>query len=166
MFTTLQVVTLVLVAFTMAPAVAHALEYPGKLRLSKDAYMTVQRIYYPGFTMAGVVELVSVISALALVVLTPRDSPAFALSLAALLLLVAMHAVYWTVTAPVNKVWLKDEQLSKAGAAFFRTDTGSGKSQEADWKHLRDRWEYSHIARAVLVTVALGSLACAVALSD
>jgi hypothetical protein len=25
------------------------LEFPGKMRLSKDAYLTVQRIYYPGF---------------------------------------------------------------------------------------------------------------------
>jgi hypothetical protein len=48
MFTTLQVVTLMLVALAMAPAVVHVLEFPGKMRLSKDAYFTVQRIYYPG----------------------------------------------------------------------------------------------------------------------
>lgn len=32
----------------MAPALAHAMEYPGKMRLSRDAYLTVQPIYYPG----------------------------------------------------------------------------------------------------------------------
>jgi hypothetical protein len=48
MVTTLQVITLMLVALAMAPAVAHALEFPGKKRLSKDAYLTVQGIYYPG----------------------------------------------------------------------------------------------------------------------
>jgi hypothetical protein len=40
----LEVVTVVLVAFTMAPALAHALELPGKMRLSKEEYRVVQRI--------------------------------------------------------------------------------------------------------------------------
>lgn len=37
MFDTLQVLTVLLVAVAMALALAHALELPGKLRLSKDA---------------------------------------------------------------------------------------------------------------------------------
>jgi hypothetical protein len=55
------------------------------------------------------------LAALALVIVTPRDETAFGLSLAALVLLSTMHAVNWVVTAPVNKVWLKGQQLSKAG---------------------------------------------------
>jgi hypothetical protein len=165
MFTTLQIVTLMLVALAMVPAVAHALEFPGKMRLSKDAYMTVQRIYYPGFTIAGLAEGFSMIAALALVIVTPRHETAFVLSLAALLLLLAMHAVYWIVTAPVNKVWLKGEQLSKAGSTFFRMNKGGGQPQTAEWTSLRDRWERSHIARAVLVTAALTLLVCATAIS-
>jgi Domain of unknown function (DUF1772) len=164
MFTTLQVVTLMLVALTMVPAVAHALEFPGKKRLSRDAYMTVQRIYYPGFTFAGLAEGFSMVAALALVFFTPRDSAAFWLSLSALVLLLAMHAVYWAVTAPVNKVWLKDEKLGKTGKAFFRMNTGD-KPSEAPWTALRDRWEYSHIVRAVLVTAALALLVSALAVS-
>lgn len=165
MLTTLQVVTLMLVALAMAPAVAHALEFPGKMRLSKDAYFTVQRICYPGFTIAGLVEGISMIAALALVIVTPRESTAFVLSLTALILLLAMHAVYWIVTAPVNKVWLKEEQLSKAGSAFFRLNAGSEQLQTTEWTALRDRWERSHIARAALVTVALALLVCALAIS-
>jgi hypothetical protein len=160
----LQVVTLMLIALAMVPAVAHALEFPGKMRLSKDAYLTVQRIYYPGFTIAGLAESFSIVAGLALVIVTPRGSIAFLLSLTALILLLAMHAVYWIVTAPVNKVWLKDEQQSKAGAAFFRMNT-SEQRQATDWTSLRDRWEYSHVTRAVLVTTALGLLACAMAIS-
>ncbi len=53
MFITLQVATLVLVAIAMALALAHALELPGKLRLSKEEYLTVQPIYYPGFTIGA-----------------------------------------------------------------------------------------------------------------
>jgi hypothetical protein len=32
---------------------AHALEWPGKLRLSREHYLAVQPIYYPGFTYSG-----------------------------------------------------------------------------------------------------------------
>jgi hypothetical protein len=122
MLTALQVVTLMLVALAMVPAVAHTLEFPGKKRLSKDAYL-----------------------------------------LAALILLSTMHAVYWLVTAPVNKVWLEGQQLSKAGLAFFRMQKRGKEAQEVEWTALRDRWEYSHIARAVLVTTALALLVTALA---
>jgi hypothetical protein len=53
MLPALQVVTTVIVALAMVPAVAHALELPGKKRLSRDAYLTAQPIYYPGFTFVG-----------------------------------------------------------------------------------------------------------------
>ena len=56
MVVTLQVTTLLAVAIAMATALAHALELPGKLRLSKDEYLTVQKIYYPGFTIGGAVS--------------------------------------------------------------------------------------------------------------
>lgn len=165
MLTVLQVITLLLVAVAMTPALAHALEFPGKMRLSEDAYLVVQRIYYPGFTIAGVVESISMIAALALVIITPRESVAFELSLVALLLLVAMHAIYWIVTAPVNKIWLKEERLGKAGTAFFGMKESGTEPRSAEWTTLRNRWEYSHITRAVLVTIALALLASAAAIS-
>jgi hypothetical protein len=50
-------------AVAMALSLAHALEFPGKLRLGKDAYLAVQQIYYPGFTFGGFVgELAAAIS--------------------------------------------------------------------------------------------------------
>jgi hypothetical protein len=52
-FEVLQVLTVLLVAVAMALALAHALELPGKLRLSKEQYLAVQPIYYPGFTFGG-----------------------------------------------------------------------------------------------------------------
>jgi hypothetical protein len=37
-------------------------ELPGKVRLPKEAYVTVQQIYYPGFTIAGVGEFAAFIA--------------------------------------------------------------------------------------------------------
>jgi hypothetical protein len=62
---------------------------------------------------AGLAEGLSMIAVLALVILTPRESSTFWLSPAAFLLLLTMHAVYWIVTAPVNKIWLEEEKLAR-----------------------------------------------------
>jgi hypothetical protein len=62
----LEIVSVALVALAMAPAVAHALELPGKLRLSREAYLTVQRIYYPGFTIVGGIAEVGGLAAIVL----------------------------------------------------------------------------------------------------
>jgi hypothetical protein len=57
----LQIVTLAVVAVALSAALAHALEVPGKMRLTKDEYFVVQSIYYPGFTIAGAAELLAII---------------------------------------------------------------------------------------------------------
>src|SRR5262245_26706672 len=87
----LRVLVLIVVAVAMVPALAHALELPGKLRLTKDAYFAVQPIYYPGFTIAGTSEPVAMVATVALLLLTPRGS-GFWLILVALLGLIGMHA--------------------------------------------------------------------------
>jgi hypothetical protein len=153
----LQVVTLVLVAITMALSLSHALEYPGKLRLGEKDYCVVQAIYYPGFTFGGASEPAAILAAFVLLLATPA-SAAFWLTLIALLALIAVQVVFWLVTQPVNKHWLKGETLSGAGEAFF----GAGGNIEGDWRALRDRWEHSHIARAALATVAFVLLLVAV----
>jgi hypothetical protein len=74
MLDVLQALTLILVVLAMVPALAHALELPGKLRLTKDAYVAVQPICHPGFTIAGMAEPVAIIFTIILLVLTPRGS--------------------------------------------------------------------------------------------
>ena len=70
----------------MAPVLAHAMEYPGKMRLSRDAYLTVQPIYYPGFTVAGgSAEVGGLIASIILTILTPRGTMSFWLTCAAAL---------------------------------------------------------------------------------
>jgi hypothetical protein len=45
----------------MALTLAHALELPGKMRLTKEIYFAMQPIYYPGFTIGGFAEPASLI---------------------------------------------------------------------------------------------------------
>jgi hypothetical protein len=165
MLHTLQISTLILVTVAMVPALAHALELPGKLRLAKDAYRAVQPIYYPGFTIAGIAEPVAIIATVVLLVLTPAASPDWWLTLAALVGLVGMHLTYWVVTHPVNDFWLQGEDLGDLGSAFFGagSEAGGGRRglQSAAWTQLRDRWEYSHVARAVLAAASFIALASA-----
>ena len=165
MFVTLQVVTLILVAIAMALTLAHALEWPGKARLSKDEYLAVQPIYYPGFTFGGVAEPLGLVLLIVLMVLTPPRSAAFALTAGAFVALAGSHAAYWMLTHPVNNFWLKDHELKGAGARFFAFDPlNRGGSATADWTALRDRWEMSHALRAALGFASLVLIATAIAL--
>src|SRR5919109_580576 len=112
----LQVLSLILVVLALVPALAHALELPGKLRLTKEAYFAVQPIYYPGFTISGVSEPVAIIATITLLIVTPRGSAGFWLTLMALLGLIGMHVVYWLFTHPVNNFWLQGERLNSLGS--------------------------------------------------
>ncbi|MDL2407663.1 DUF1772 domain-containing protein [Rhizobium calliandrae] len=168
MFPTLQILTILVVAVAMAMALAHLLELPGKMRLSKEDYLTVQRIYYPGFTIGGVTEPVGVLLILHVLFLTPISTVAFWLSAAAFAAMAAMHAVFWLLVQPVNNFWLKDIELKGLGAGFFSHDPFGGRRTETavkpDWTMLRDRWEWSHAARAALGLLAFILLVTAVAL--
>jgi hypothetical protein len=152
MLNALQELTLVVIAFTMAPVLAHALELPGKMRLAKDAYFQVQRIYYPGFTIAGFGGPASILLTFVLLFLAPYGTRVFWLTVVALCGLVGMEIVYWTVIHPVNKVWVQDLPLSSAASGFFgfgRRNPGSD-ARSPEWTDLRNRWEYAHAVRAGL----------------
>lgn len=168
MYFLLQVVTVCLVAVGMSLALAHALELPGKMRLDRETYVAMQPIYYPGFTVgAGIGEAGGMMATLMLLMATPRSSNAFLWTLVAFLLLVAMHLAYWVFTHPVNKFWLRGVQLRGFGRGFFRFDPlNRSAPAEGDhaWKRLRNRWEYSHVIRAVLAGASLVCLVIAVAL--
>jgi len=163
MLQVLQVLAVTLVSIAMALSLSHALELPGKLRLSKDHYLAVQPIYYPGFTIGGASEPAGLLAILLLLFVTPPGK-AFWLTFGALLALLVMHACYWLLTHPVNNFWLKGTQLKGFGAGFFSFDPLGRKGGEApDWTALRDRWEYSHVLRAVFGLLSLILLTAAVA---
>jgi hypothetical protein len=73
------------------------------------------------------------------------------------------HKLYWVLTHPVNNFWLKDADLKGIGESFIAFSAGS-RVASAEWSTLRDRWEYSHVVRAVLVVFALVLLAVAATL--
>jgi hypothetical protein len=160
----LTIMSLVLVAITMGLALAHALEMPGKLRLDEAAYKTVQAIYYPGFTLGGLVgELGSMTAVAVLLYLTPYGSSRFWWTAAAFLLLLAVHGTYWLMTHPVNKFWIKDVAMSAPGSTFFSTFAGG---RGGDWTELRNTWEISHVIRAGLAMLSLISIAVATSLFE
>jgi len=153
--TTLSVVALFLVAVTMGLSLAHALEFPGKLRLDEPTYRAVQAIYYPGFTIGGLIgEFGGIFALAALLMLTPTTTERFWWAAAALGLLVVGHATYWIITHPVNTAWLKDTTLAGMSKMFF----GLFSAPDADWRHMRNVWEYSHVARAGLHTLGFLSM--------
>ena len=152
MITILKLGSLLLVVATVIPSAAHVLELPGKLRLTREQYLAVQPIYYPGFTVIGAAEPLSILVLVVLLALTPGATWTFWLIVGALLAAVLTHLLYWALTAPVNKVWLSRETLSDGAQRFF----GAGGSlNESDWTILRDRWERSHVYRAAASVIAL-----------
>ena len=170
MLLTLQIATTFLVSIGWALALSHALEMPGKLRLNREAYITAQTIYYPGFTIgAAVGEAGAIVATLVLLVVMGSSRPEFTLTLVAFLALLAMHATYWIITHPVNKFWMRDQNLSGLGAGFFGIgkrgrDTAANADPNEVWAALRNRWEYSHAVRAVFAGFALLCLIVAAAL--
>jgi hypothetical protein len=167
MFQAFQILTVLLVAVALASTLAHVMELPGKLRLSKESYLAVQSIYYPGFTIAGGIgEFGGIIATFVLTMFTPAGTTQFWLTLGALLALLAMHAVYWALTHPVNNFWLKDVQLQGFSAGFFSfgLPKHGSDAQALDWTALRDRWEYSHVLRAGLALLGFILLVTAVAI--
>jgi hypothetical protein len=149
----IQIAAIVLTALAMAPALAHAFEFPGKRRLDESSYVGVQAIYYPGFTLLGIAEPAALFAIAVLLFFTPRDRPAFLLTALALVCMFGMQTVYWMITHPTNKYWVTraDTTLGKAGTRFFAAGSAPHATR---WTKMRNRWEYSHIARAALSFVA------------
>lgn len=152
----LKMLAVIVTSIPMGLSLAHALELPGKYRLDRDSYLTMQSVYYPGFTIGGAAEPLSILIVL---VLLPMQLHTLALwlEILALIALVAMQAIFWTVTQPANRFWLTGANLSGLGASFF----AGAPAAQGDWMVLRDRWEYSHLARAACAAIAFVALVVA-----
>jgi hypothetical protein len=150
-FLVFQVVTVFLVAVAMSMALAHALEMSGQRRLDEQTYVAVQIIYYPGFTIAGIGEVLAIVATLVLMLITPKSSGSFWWIAAGFVGIATMHAVFWVVTQPVKRYWMKNEQLGRTGQKFFSTGSTTQEKIESkgNWVALRNRWEYFHVARAI-----------------
>jgi hypothetical protein len=158
----LTILCLMLVAAKFGTSLAHVAELPGKLRLGEETYKSVQTIYYPGFTLVGLVgEAGGMLAIGVLLYLTPYATSRFWWTAAALALLVAGHATYWLLTHPVNRFWVGEVAMSGAGSAFFSVFAGQ---RTGHWTELRNAWELSHVIIACFATLSLISIAMATSL--
>ena len=167
-FISIQILAVLLIAVALSLSLAHALELPGKKRLTRGAYLAIQPIYYPGFTIGGAIgEAGGIIVTLILLFLTPFGSTSFWLTGLALTGLLGMQAVYWLRTHPINRYWLQSQELGELGSSFFSAGIhqppSGDASRPASWTDLRDRWEYSHVARAGFAFVSLLAIVVATA---
>jgi len=151
MIAVLEFLSISLTAVAMGLALAHALEFPGKLRLNREEYFTVQAIYYPGFTLGGAAEPLAIVALAALLLEVPLGTNGRRLIGLALIAAVATQVLFWTVVQPVNRHWLKSISLGAAGERFFNAGAAA---TETDWTRLRDRWERGHIGRTLTATAA------------
>jgi hypothetical protein len=140
---TLRFAALVLSALLVGPTLAHVLELPAKLALSRADYLTVQQLYR-GWALFGIPI---VLDLLAIAVLAWRLRGArrqFGWTVAALLCLLAAQAVFWTWTYPANVATQQWTMLPD------------------DWQALRRQWEFSHAAAAAFTFATLVCLIASV----
>lgn len=141
-------ISLLLVALTLAPSMAHLLELANKINLSREDYLTVQQIY-SGWALLGIVTFPALIFTLILTIMNRGEGRrAFILSLLAFVCLVATQIIFWTYTYPANQA------------------TANWTTLPGNWENLRANWEYSHAAGAVLNLLALISLILSVLVKD
>lgn len=131
--------SLLFVALALAPALAHFLELHNKIGLSRDEYLIVQQIYR-GWAMLGFVIAGALLSTLVLGIMVRKPPRQLAFTLTAFFCIVGAQILFWTFTFPANR------------------QTSNWTVLPDNWMLLREQWEYSHAAGAVLNLIALIAL--------
>lgn len=126
-------------SLALGPALAHLLELPNKINLSRADYLTVQQIYR-GWALLGIVIFPALISTFVLTLLLRKEWRPFVFSFIGFLCIVGTQVVFWTYTFPANQV------------------TNNWTMLPDNWEQLRRQWEYSHAASAVLNVLAVAAL--------
>jgi ribose/xylose/arabinose/galactoside ABC-type transport system permease subunit len=139
--------SLLFAALALAPAMAHLLELPNKINLSREDYLTVQQIYR-GWALLGFVVAGALLSTLVLTIVVRKERKAFVFSLIAFLCIAGTQVVFWTNTYPANQA------------------TNNWTILPENWVELRRQWEYSHATSAVLNLVVLVMLVLSVLARD
>ncbi|HET7833866.1 MAG TPA: hypothetical protein VFK88_12970 [Gallionella sp.] len=140
---TWRLITIMFTALSMGMAFSHLLELPAKMTYDAALWLMLQHTLYGAFGLIGaVIEVSAVLTAAILAILVQKRRLAFGWTLLGALCLAAGHAAWWIWVAPVNDVIAP---LTRA-------------TLPADWENLRNQWEYTHAAHAVLQIIALGAL--------
>jgi FtsH-binding integral membrane protein len=140
---TIEFLSLLFVALAMAPAMAHLLELPNKISLSREEYLVVQQIYQ-GWALLGVVILGALVFTLVLTIMVRKERKSCALTLTALLCIVASLIIFFTFTFPTNQITENWTRLPET------------------WRALRNQWEFSHATNAVLYLIAFSALSLSI----
>ncbi|HEY6977612.1 MAG TPA: hypothetical protein VH396_15045 [Chitinophagaceae bacterium] len=136
---TIRFITILLGALTLAPLMAHLLELPNKMSLSRDAYLTVQSIY-SGWNLLGIIEVATVVSSTVLFILTIKNEKPLRFIFFAFVCFDLALILFFSFTYPANR------------------ETDNWTRLPNNWQQLRNEWEYSHAARAGLYIIGLISL--------
>jgi hypothetical protein len=143
----MRFLSLFFTALVLSAALAHLLELPNKINLSREDYLTVQQIYR-GWALLGIVIAGALLSTLLLAIMVRKRPKIFVLTLIALLCIVASQVVFWTFTYPANQA------------------TNNWTFLPANWEELRQQWEYSHAVGACLILITLVTLILSIVMRD
>lgn len=135
----LRLLSVVLVALSMAAGFAHLYALPNKIGLPADEYFVTQQIY-AGWALIGIAILGAIGSTFALAALVRNRGAEFWLVVTALACIVIALAIFFAFTFPANVA------------------TENWTTRPAGWETLRLQWEYSHAAGALLQLTALIAL--------
>jgi hypothetical protein len=143
----MRFVSLLFTALALSAAMAHLLELPNKITLSKEDYRIVQQLYR-GWSLLGIIVVVAFLSTLSVAIMIRHQRKVFFLTLTALLCIVATQIIFWVFTFPINQ------------------QTKNWTFLPVNWLDLRKQWEYSHATSAGLNLVALSALILALLWKD
>jgi hypothetical protein len=133
---------LLFTALALVPYGAHLFALPNKIGMTKEQYLVAQSVYQ-GWALLAVVLIPAMLINLVFAFVMRGEGIAFALALAACLLMAATLAIFVAFTYPANVA------------------TQNWTVAPADWVTLRRQWEYSHAVNAMVNCAAF----CCVALA-
>ncbi len=126
-------------ALALGAALAHALELPNKIGMSREDYFATQKAYN-GWSQLAYLLLVQFLSLVALAILSWYRPEVRWPVVIAILGLVAAQVVFWIYTYPANVA------------------TQNWTTIPDNWETLRSQWEYSHLAGAFCQLVGMSAL--------
>ncbi|MBO0734636.1 MAG: DUF1772 domain-containing protein [Methylocapsa sp.] len=137
---------IILNAVALVPAGAHLFALPNKMRLSESDYFVVQSVY-SGWQSFKYVFIAALVINIILAILLHRQRLPFVLSVIAVLCTAAFFAVFFIWTYPANQL------------------TSNWTVIPSDWQGLRQQWEISHAANALIIFIGLCCVSWAALLS-
>jgi hypothetical protein len=126
----IRFITIVFATITLSALLAHLMELPGKIYLSKENYQLVQQIYR-GWAWLGIFEIGAILLTLVWAIVESKKT-IFSFLLIAFLLFSSSLVIFFIYTFPANNITLNWTQLP------------------GNWENLRKQWEYSHAVRTFL----------------